>query len=104
MNSKGDEAHASWMAADLLGDHWSTTESVPLLLAVAKSARPSVVRADAVGGLAKAHPRSSVKDRMRISHMLEQIAKMDRSRAVRAAASEHLREINAPLHTGGLVK
>ena len=36
--------------------------------------------------------------------VLEQIAKMDRSRAVRAAASEHLREINAPLHTGGLVK
>lgn len=48
---KADTGHASWMAGDMLSDHWDTAESLPVLLRAARNARFLSGRSTALGGL-----------------------------------------------------
>jgi hypothetical protein len=91
MKSKGDHAHACWMAADLLGDHWALRDSLSPLLIAAQNAKNPPARVAAISGLSKALRRCSAKDRIRIGCILEWLSKNDPSQAVRFEAETCLK-------------
>jgi len=87
MHTEGDDALACWMAADLLGEHWSLRESLVPLLTAAKDAKHPAARVEAVGGLGKAFARSSASQQARIRRALLRLTREGTAKAVRAASS-----------------
>jgi hypothetical protein len=51
MTVPADTGHASWMAGDMLSDHWKAEESLPVLLRVSRKARFISGRSTGLGGL-----------------------------------------------------
>lgn len=86
LNVQSDAARAAWMAGDLLGDHWSLSSALPVLLRVANEGRFVAGRESAIHGLCHAMERASESDSQRIREALRAIGMKDRSRTVRKAA------------------
>ena len=83
-----ETARAAWMAVDMLGDHWDTTEALPVLINVARNARHSVGREGGILGLEKALERLTVENSAShdVLEVLQGVSFTDRSRRVREEA------------------
>jgi len=88
MNVATDTGLAAWMAGHLLGDHWSLSSALPVLLKVANEARFVAGRESAIHGLFDALARAGVSEGQRIREALKAVAHSDRSGRVRTAALE----------------
>ena len=86
LNTVTDTAEAAWMAGDLLGDHWSLEQSLPVLLRVARNAKHRVGREGAIHGLSHALVRATKRDQWSIMDALRQLATTDGDEAVRQYA------------------
>jgi len=80
-----NKAMAAWMAGDLLGDHWTLSESLPLLIRIAKSARHVSGRRAAIHGLEQAFTKSRGGRRARIALVLRYPRGFDGGGAVGSA-------------------
>ncbi len=80
-------AHAAWMAGDLLGDHWPSSESLPILLRLATQAHFVAGREGALHGLSHALERVSKAEQWSIMAVLRKVSRSDRSKAVQRYAS-----------------
>lgn len=78
-------ARAVWMAADLLGCHWSVEEAVPLLIRTAQEAKYSVGRRGSVMGLENILDGIPVTndDHKKILKILRKISLFDKSNYVK---------------------
>jgi hypothetical protein len=90
LSVRSKTAQAAWMAGDLLGNHWSLSESLPLLLQTATSAKYAAGREGALHGLAHAIERASKREQREIVKRLRIVADTDRSPAVRSYAEQIL--------------
>ena len=92
---KTESAHAAWMAGDLMGDHWKTSESLPVLVRAAKEARYVAGRKGALHGIARALENAQDSERDRVARLIQTIANEDRSREVKEQAKFVLRHFRA---------
>ena len=78
-------ARAVWMAADLLGCHWSVEEAVPLLIRTAQEAKYSVGRRGSIMGLENILDEIPVTndDHKKILKILRKISLSDKSKYVK---------------------
>jgi len=84
--AKGNVAQATWMAADLLGDHWELSESLPLLEDIALSGKSISAREAAIHGLSKALGRATKPQYRRINSTLERLSFVELNAPLRLAA------------------
>lgn len=92
-----ETAYAAWMAGDLLGDHWTLKEAIPLLVKAAKEAKFVAGRKGALHGLAhvlnnleESHSPDFIDAKNKITILLQQISENDRSQEIRKDAQRIL--------------
>lgn len=95
-----DTGHASWMAGDMLSDHWEATESLPVLLRAAQQARFISGRSTGLGGLdlqlggrwcdrESTFPKESklsAEEKVTVRRVLRSIGRKERNPGIRAEA------------------
>jgi hypothetical protein len=87
LNTRSETAQAAWMAGDLLGDHWSLEEALPVLTKLAKEAKFTAGRSGALHGLS--HVLARVTDhptKQAIVGIVGDVSRHDRSKKVRDCA------------------
>jgi len=83
-----DTARAAWMAGDLLGDHWSASETWPMLLDLTQRARYVAGRKAALSGLETVVRKGITPAQAReAASVLRRVSLSDRSPAVRGMAA-----------------
>jgi hypothetical protein len=90
LNVNHDVAQASWMAGDLLGDHWPFEESVPVLAHAAKHARFVAGREGALHGISHALDHVPKRVQWELVATLKGVTENDRSARVRRYAQSIL--------------
>jgi hypothetical protein len=74
MRAERDQALASWMAADLIAEHWEFAEALATLADVARHGQTSGGRVEAIVGIAKMAKRAPpVSDYQFTAHSLAQL-------------------------------
>ncbi len=88
LHAESNTARATWMAGDLLGDHWDLGEGVPILIDVLANGRYAEGRLAALHGLEHAIGHADCSDALgeSIVRAIAQVASDDRSRRVRESA------------------
>lgn len=100
LNVPADTGHASWMAGDMLSDHWEATESLPVLLRAAQQARFISGRSTGLGGLElqlggrwcdreSTFPKESklsAEEKVTVRRVLRSIGRKERNPGIRAEA------------------
>jgi hypothetical protein len=84
--AKGDRQSSTWMAGDMLGDHWNRQEALPILLDVIDNGKYVDGRMSALGGIFKVCKKLPDKQPLKKA-LLEKLKKnktTDRSRTIRA--------------------
>jgi len=94
MTADSNAAHATWMAGDLLGDHWPTPNSLDVLVRVARTAPHQAARESAAYGLAQAARRLSFPRRSSILKVLRIMAEDEADGSVRLVARMSLRNLS----------
>ena len=86
--SRSNTGHATWMAGDLLGDHWDPGEAVPILIDVLTNGTYAEGRLAALHGLEHAIGNADCSDALAASivRAIIHVASNDRSRSVRESA------------------
>lgn len=86
-------ARAAWMAGDLMGDHWRSSESVPHLMKLAREARYVAGRCGSLHGLGRAIVKAEIERHTRdqIIATIEEVISTDQSKIVKSAAKFVLR-------------
>ena len=74
LNIRTENAQAAWMAADLLGDHWKLSKSLPILIKVIRQGKHQAGRNAARHGLVQARDRVRGEARRNIVKILEAIS------------------------------
>lgn len=106
-NVPADTGHASWMAGDMLSDHWEARESLPVLLRTAQKARFISGRSTGLGGLelqlgGKWYDRESTfpkesklsaEEKITVRRVLRSIGRKERNPGIRAEAARLLKAI-----------
>ncbi len=87
-------AHAVWMAADMMGEHWDVREAIPLLTGTALATRYAVGREGSILGLEKIVGRLAAgsSEEEKVLKTLREVSLSDRSGRVRKEAQSVLRE------------
>jgi hypothetical protein len=86
MTVKRESAYASWMAGDLLGDHWKTPTAIDALCRGAAKARHPAGRKGSIHGLQQAYSWISESARVRVQKLITRISRSDASSSVREYA------------------
>ena len=84
---RDDRALAAWMAADLIGDHWTKEDGIVVLRDVLVRARFPRGRLAALHGVRVLYPRLGRLDKSRLRRLVNRVASNDRSPAVRSRAA-----------------
>ena len=87
--AQSNRAHATWMAGDLLGDHWDQSESVPILVDVLESGKYVEGRIAALHGLEHAVGNTDCPEttQLLIDRSIHRAATNDQSKRVREFAT-----------------
>ena len=94
INVSTETASAAWMAGDLLGHHWMTTEAMPILIDVLQTARFVAGRLAALHGLEMMLTECNEEIRDRIGVCLRNVVETDRSEIVRIMTDRLLEKIS----------
>jgi hypothetical protein len=87
-----ETAHAAWMAGDLLGAHWQSSETLDILVSAMQTARYVAGRLGALKGLEECLRETTHSSRVgrRVLQVLQEVSHTDRSHRVRAYVSHAL--------------
>lgn len=87
-----DTANSSWMAGDLLGDHWTTEMSMPVLIVTSLTNNNKIGRDAALQGLGKLRNRVDKHKKEIINGIIRLISKLDTCSPIRVRAEMILQE------------
>lgn len=90
---RDDRASAAWMAADLIGDHWTKKDGLRVLVDVLHRARFAPAREAAIHGIRMLYPRLTRAEKLRVRRSLERAGEKDRNRGVRHRSSALLDQL-----------
>ena len=93
LNVPAGTGHASWMAGDMLSDHWEASESLPVLLRAAQKARFVAGRSTSLNGLKLQleENKLSAEEKIMVRKVLRSIGRKERNPGIRAEAARLLK-------------
>ena len=88
-----DTGHASFMAGDMLSDHWEASESLPILLRAAQKARFISGRSTGLGALdlQLEENKLSEHEKITVRRVLRSIGRKERNPGIRSVAARLLK-------------